>query len=97
MATISSIPAPLPVAETPQRPVEARGAQVLQRDVAAPVARTDQSAAVQQAAAKPGAGNAALLTACATAETSALAAAEAAREAYIRASIAAGINLLPLP
>jgi hypothetical protein len=43
------------------------------------------------------ASEAQLMTARQTPETSAAAAAEAARAAYIKASIAAGINPLPVP
>ena len=51
---------------------------------------------VPQMGPKPAANDPELLEARMTAETSAAVAAEAARDAYIKASIAAGINPLPL-
>lgn len=96
MGMITSIRAPVPVAELPTpaavepRPQGALGA-------AAPVVAPDLPQAVQQVAMKSAANDPQLMAARMTAETSAAAAAEAARDAYIKASIAAGINPLPVP
>jgi hypothetical protein len=80
----------MPPAQAPARPMgEAAGS-------VAPVAATALVGAVQQGRMKTGLGDAQLLAARMTAESSAAQAAEAAREAYIKASIAAGINPLPL-
>lgn len=97
MGMITSIRAPFPVAETPltaapePRP-QGAGAQ----GATGPVASTQLPQAVQQVAPKPAANDPELLQARMSAETHAAVAAEAARDAYIRASIAAGINPLPL-
>jgi hypothetical protein len=95
MDMITSIRAPVPVAELPMpaavepRPQGALGA-------AAPVVAPDLPQAVQQVTMKSAANDPQLMATRMTAETSA-AAAEAARDAYIKASIAAGINPLPVP
>lgn len=99
MGMITSIRAPLPVAEAPVQPASAepRVAGPRPSDIAAPVAGTQHAQAVQQSPPKPSATDRQLLEARTTTDHSAAAAAEAAREAYIKASIAAGINPLPLP
>lgn len=63
----------------------------------APVARTELPDAPLQMQSKPSSGEPHLLAARDTLETSAAATAEAARAAYIQASIAAGISPLPMP
>lgn len=97
MGMITSIRAPFPVAETPTAPApEPRPPGLAAPGAAGPVAATLQPQAVQHMAPKPAANDPQLLQARMSAETSAAVAAEAARYAYIRASIAAGINPLPL-
>jgi hypothetical protein len=98
MGMITSVRAPVPVAEVPLQPnpAEARST-VARNDAAGPVAATMLVQATQQVGAKRASNDPELLAARMTAETPATAAAEAAKEAYIRASIAAGINPLPLP
>jgi hypothetical protein len=97
MGMITSIRAPFPVAETPMTPApEQRPPGLSASGAASPVAATQMAHAVQQMAPKPAANDPQLLEARMSAETSAAVAAEAARDAYIRASIAAGINPLPL-
>ena len=94
MDMITSIRAPVPIAELPMpaavepRPQGALGA-------AAPVVAPDLPQAVQQVTMKSAANDPQLMATRMTAETSA--AAEAARDTYIKASIAAGINPLPVP
>ena len=96
MSMITSIRAPVPVAEAPlapsTEPRRAGGVPSAAAAVAVPVLLQ----AVQQTPSKPFASDSQLLTARTTVETRAAEAAEAAREAYIKASIAAGINPLPL-
>jgi hypothetical protein len=96
---ISSIRATLPLAESPPAPAlaEPRASGVHPSGVAAPVSPTLHAQAVQQAPPKAMAEERLLMEARMTSETSAAAAAEAARDAYIKASIAAGISPLPLP
>lgn len=99
MGMITSIRAPIPVGEAPP-PASAsdlRNPAVARPNAAQPVAETLLSDAPQQLAAKSGAAIPGLMAANPTNETSAAAAAEAARAAYIKASIAAGISPLPLP
>mgnify|MGYP006350049719 CR=1 FL=1 len=97
MGMITSIRAPVPVAEAPSpAAAEPRPQGTTHGGAAAPVAATQMAQAVQQTPPKPASNDAQLLEARMTAETSAAVAAEAARDAYIRASIAAGINPLPL-
>lgn len=97
MGIITSIRAPVPVAETPApAAVEPRPQGTANDGAAAPVAASLMAQAVQQMQPKSAASDAQLLEARMTAETSATVAAEAARDAYIKASIAAGINPLPL-
>ncbi len=96
MTTITSVRAPLPVSEAPilvpdrSRPDPAVAGM-------APVARSQVEQAVQQPMTKPSSSGASLLEARTRPEPTAVSAAEAARHAYIKASIAAGINPLPLP
>jgi hypothetical protein len=97
MGMITSIRAPLPAAELPSVTTDPGGRETASTGAARPVAATVQVQAVQQAPAKTVSGDARLLAMRTTAETSAAAAAEAARNAYIKASIAAGISPLPLP
>jgi hypothetical protein len=97
MGMISSIRPALPAAEAHPSsahpsPRPANGGA----GAAPPVAATALVGAVQQPTMKTGPGEAQLLAARMTADTSAARAAEAAREAYIKASIAAGLNPLPL-
>jgi len=97
MTMITSIRAPLPVAEVAQSPTtEPQRADRTPVGTSAAVAAPDHAQAVQQAPAKPLAGDPQFLTARTSSETSAAEAAEAARAAYIKASIAAGISPLPL-
>jgi hypothetical protein len=96
MGTITSIRAPVPIAETSLPPLaEPRRAGIASAGAAA-VAAPVLAQAVQQAPSKPLTSDPQLLTARTTAETSAAEAAEAARAAYIKASIAAGLSPLPL-
>ena len=93
---ITSIRGPLPVAEAPltsspvTRPQGSTGA-------VAPVAATALEQAVQHVPPISTANHPNLMPMRAAADESATAAAQAAREAYIKASIAAGINPLPVP
>ena len=97
MGMITSIRAPFPVAETPMAPApEQRPPGLSVPGASCPVTATQLPHAVQQMAPKPAANDPELLEARMTAEPSAAVAAEAARDAYIKASIAAGINPLPL-
>jgi len=96
MGTITSIRAPVPVAETSPSPLTEPRRAGIPPTAAAAVAAPVLLQAVQQAPSKPFASDAQLLAARTTAETSAAEAAEAARTAYIKASIAAGISPLPL-
>ncbi|MFO1204060.1 MAG: hypothetical protein U1E58_15620 [Tabrizicola sp.] len=97
MSIITSIRPPMPVTESIQPTSDLRAGIAAGRGNAAPVADTTLSLVVQHPASKPPSADAHLLSARMTAETSAAAAAEAARDAYIKASIAAGISPLPLP
>jgi hypothetical protein len=97
MGIISSIRAPLPATEGPaQAAAELRAQGLTDVKGATPVATPMLAQAVLQMDPKPATNVPHLLEARMTAETSAAAAAEAARAAYIKASIAAGINPLPL-
>ena len=97
MRMITSVRAPVPVAEAVSQPPLATprpiGAGI---GSVAPVATTAFVGTVQQGPMKLGTGDPQLLEARTTSQTTAAAAAEAARAVYIRASIAAGINPLPL-
>ena len=97
MTMITSIRAPLPVSEVPALVPERRRADLAVAGTAAPVSRTLTEQAVRQPMTKPASSGASLLDVRTRPETTAVAAAEAARHAYIKASIAAGINPLPLP
>ena len=96
MVMITSIRAPFPVAEvlvlpaTIARPQAAAGS-------APPVTATVLEQAVQHSAQRPPAAHPEFRAARTSVEDSAAIAAEAARKAYIKASIAAGISPLPLP
>lgn len=95
---ITSIRAPLTAAEAvPPAAAEPRPAGGAPLGAAGPVAPSILAQAVQQVTPAQAAGAPRLMEARMTAETSAAHAAEAAREAYIKASIAAGISPLPLP
>ena len=97
MGMMTSIRAPLPVAEAPPAPVaEPRPRGNPPGGAAAPVAAPMRADAVVQVA-QTSATEAQMRAAPQVPETSAAAAAEAARAAYIKASIAAGISPLPLP
>jgi hypothetical protein len=98
MGIIASIRPPVPVAETPTpTEVKARPGGMSPADVAAPVAQTLQAQALQQPAGAEATTGRHLMQARMSADTTAAAAAEAARDAYIKASIAAGLSPLPLP
>ena len=97
MVMITSVRAPLPAAEIPATPVaDARHASKPPVGESAAVAATQMAQAVQQVPPKSGTSDRQFLDARTDTETSATQAAEAARAAYIRASIAAGINPLPM-
>ncbi|WP_149586993.1 hypothetical protein [Tabrizicola flagellatus] len=97
MAMITSIRAPLPVAEAPLHPpAPTRADRSAPVDGTAAVAPPQRVGSVTQAPAERGT-DPQLLLSRASAEATAAAAAEAARDAYIKASIAAGISPLPLP
>lgn len=95
---ITSVRAPIPVAEVP-RPAVGVGLPVQDRVQAttSPVSRTELAAAVQQVTASVRPKPAESLLPQIDPETRAAEAAEAARRAYIKASIAAGVSPLPLP
>ncbi|MBL9047284.1 MAG: hypothetical protein JNK34_08250 [Tabrizicola sp.] len=99
MGMITSIRAPILAGEAPAPVASAdlRNTPAARPNTAQPVAETMLSPAAQQPAANTGAAVPRLLAANPAKETSAAAAAEAARAAYIKASIAAGISPLPLP
>ncbi|AZL57485.1 hypothetical protein EI545_00680 [Tabrizicola piscis] len=99
MGPITSIRAQMPVTDPAPSPALAdqRNDQRQPRDGIAPVSKTTLPDAPQQVPAKPAAANPHLLAARDMAEAKAAATAEAARAAYIRASIEAGISPLPLP
>ena len=97
MTMITSVRAPLPVSDAPALVPERRRSDPAVAGTTAPVARTLTERAVRQPMTKPASSGASLLEARTQPETTAVAAAEAARTAYIKASIAAGINPLPLP
>ncbi|MES2542043.1 MAG: hypothetical protein V4583_15895 [Pseudomonadota bacterium] len=96
---ISNIRASLPLADNPLAPPlhEPKPAGQYPSGASGPVAAPLQVQAVQQPPPKPGAGDRHLVEARMATENNAAAAANAAREAYIQASIAAGISPLPLP
>lgn len=98
MGMITSVRAPLPIGELPR-----------QRDLAVPdrtpradrgtaaVTGTEQPVAQHPALGVTAGSESARLSLRNTTETIAADAAEAARKAYIKASLAAGLNPLPLP
>jgi len=88
---------PAPVAEVPLPPARAsHGPPDEAPGTAGPLTGPPESRPVQHDVAKPAVADMQSLVAHMTADDSAARAAEDAREAYIRASIAAGINPLPL-
>lgn len=98
MVMITSVRAPLPVAEAPVvPPADARPTARPAIGESAAVAAPQMAQAVQQVPPKSGTADRQFLDARSDTETSATQAAEAARAAYIQASIAAGINPLPVP
>lgn len=96
MGMITSIRAPLPAVEA-QSPTTLAPLPQGGFGAAAPVVAPSLAQAVQQASPGSAANDPELMAARMTVETCAAAAAEAARDAYIKASIAAGISPLPLP
>lgn len=96
MGMITSIRTHLPMAEVPTPTVTEPRPQRIS-GAAAPFAAPALAQAVLQVGPKSAAKDPQLIVARLIVETSAAAAAEAARDAYIKASIAAGINPLPLP
>jgi hypothetical protein len=94
---ITSIRAPLPVTDTSLAAPMPRAVPGTTTGETAPVTEPAMKQAIQQAPAKPASLEPRLLDPSFTAETSAARAAEDARQAYIRASVAAGISPLPLP
>ena len=94
MGIITSIRAPVPVAEVPTPPAPPSRLQGA-NGATAPVAATALEHAVQQVPPKSAATDPRVMMAWASAEASA--AAESARQAYIKASVAAGVSPLPLP
>ncbi|MCU0902722.1 MAG: hypothetical protein MUE83_02470 [Tabrizicola sp.] len=95
MGMITSIRAPLPVIDAGLAAPVPRAVPGAIPGGAATVAETALTQAVQQVPTKSAALDPHLLEARMTAETSAAQAAEDARQAYIRASIAAGLSPLP--
>ncbi len=92
---ITSIRAPIPLTEVPRPPrlAELQASPDAKPGVAAPVAAPIRTDAVRQSEDKPGPDDLPFQAV----QVSATAAAEAAKAAYIRARIAAGLNPLPLP
>ena len=99
MGPITSFRAPLPAvdAATPTAANDPRADQRQPQGRIAPVSEPILRDAPQAVPAKPAAVDPNLLAARDTTEAAVTATAEAARAAYIRASLAAGINPLPLP
>lgn len=95
MGMITGIRAALPVAEAPAA-APAEPPQKGAVDATAPVAAPVVERALREAGARSATSDPQLMEARMTTEVSAAAAAEAARLAYIRASIVAGLNPLPL-
>ena len=95
MAMITSTRAPVPVAEVPRapRPAEAQAVPVDAPRGAMPIAPPLRAEAVRQGQEPSGLAEVPFQVV----QVSATAAAEAAKAAYIRARIAAGLNPLPLP
>lgn len=95
MAMITSVRAPIPVTEIPRQPRPAAAQMLVEAkptaaESVAPPLRAD---AIRQMHEKSGLEHQPVQSA----QVSAAAAAEAAKAAYIRARIAAGLNPLPLP
>ncbi len=97
MTTITSVRAPLPVSEAPILVPDRSRPDPAVAGNTPPVARSQVEQAVRRPMTKPSSSGASLLEARTRPEPTAVSAAEAARHAYIKASIAAGINPLPLP
>ena len=99
MGLITAVRAQMPVGDSAQQTVtpDARADQRQPAAGMAPVGETTLPDAPQQVPAKPVAVDPQFLAARDTLDSSAAATAEAARAAYIEASIAAGISPLPLP
>lgn len=99
MGLITAIRAQLPAADTgPLSPLPPQRADLRQPQAGmAPVSQTLLPDAPQQLPAKSAGADPQFLAARDTLEASMTATAEAARAAYIKASIAAGVNPLPLP
>lgn len=95
MAMITSVRAPIPVTEVPRqpRPAEVQAHPGTKPGAGVPVSAPIRAEAVHQILEKPRPEDPPFLAA----QVSAAAAAEAAKNAYIRARIAAGLNPLPLP
>lgn len=97
MVMITSIRAPLPVAEAPLHPsAQPRPDRSQVGQGTAAVAAPLMAGSVTQTPAGQGTDPQILLSR-ASDDSRAVAAAEAARDAYIKASLAAGISPLPLP
>lgn len=92
MAMITSIRAPIPLTEVPRPPrtAEIQASPDAKPASTMPVAAPLRVGAVVQIQEKPGSTDLPL-------QSAQVSAAAAAKEAYIRASIAAGLNPLPLP
>jgi hypothetical protein len=95
MAMITSVRAPIPVTEVPRQPRLAEVSTLANEKQGSPppVSAPMRAEALHQAHEKPGLEAPPLHAA----QISAAAAAEAAKDTYIRARIAAGLNPLPLP
>lgn len=95
MAMITGIRAPIPLTEAPRapRPVETQATPGEKPGKPTPVAAPLRTDAIRQGEEKTGPDNLPFQAV----QVTATAAAEAAKAAYIRARIAAGLNPLPLP
>ena len=95
VAMITNVRAPIRLTEVPRPPrlAELQAKPGAKPGVAAPVAPSLRVGAVVQIQDKPASNDLPIPSA----QISAAAATDAAKEAYIRASIAAGLNPLPLP
>ena len=92
---ITGVRGPIPVAEVPRQPhpTEVQATQGAKPGADVPVAAPLRTEAAHQMQEKPGSNDLPFQAA----QVSAAAAAAAAKDAYIRARIAAGLNPLPLP
>jgi hypothetical protein len=99
MELISAVRSLMPVPETvsPTPPLDQRADLRRPQGAQPPVANTGLADALQQVIARPSTIGPMLIGDGDQLQVSATATAEAARAAYIKASIAAGINPLPLP